>query len=190
MAAENPEFDIDEGATEEVSVTETFQGYKISVTFERKVSDGDYGSVTARAWAESEIPRGATSTDVATALGRVFAATKVAVLDELGRSYTLDENFIVREDAAPVTEARVTQAFKSEGATQSSGGSVRVVGTQHQPLPDWLISDALKAGVEAVFDNTPDAVGTTKPWYREAVSKGAQGHGKDGTPKAFWPPKK
>lgn len=61
--------------------------------------------------------------------------------------------------------------------------AVRVVGTQHGDLPNWLIAQCQKAGVQKVWDNRDKAVGTKRPWFKQADAP----EGRE--PAAFWPPK-
>jgi len=62
-------------------------------------------------------------------------------------------------------------------------GDVSVVGKQHGDLPQWLVSACRKAGVVKVWDNRDQAVGTRRPWFKQAdAPEGAE-------PAAFWPPK-
>jgi hypothetical protein len=61
--------------------------------------------------------------------------------------------------------------------------SLEVAGTQHGDLPSWLIDKAREANVRRVWDNRDKAVGTKRPWFKQADNQ-------DGTdPVAFWPPK-
>ena len=59
--------------------------------------------------------------------------------------------------------------------------NVRVKGTQHGPLPDWLFEQAASQGVTEVWDNRDRAAGSRKPWFRSTS-------GGDNAP-AFWPPR-
>jgi hypothetical protein len=63
----------------------------------------------------------------------------------------------------------------------ASANGVTVRGTQHGPLPDWLVLDAFQAGVSEVYDNRDQVAGTKRPWFKATTG------GKDA--KAFWPPK-
>jgi hypothetical protein len=63
----------------------------------------------------------------------------------------------------------------------ASANGVSVRGTQHGPLPDWLVLDAFQAGVSEVYDNRDQVAGTKRPWFKATTG------GKDA--KAFWPPK-
>lgn len=61
--------------------------------------------------------------------------------------------------------------------------NVVVAGTQHGDLPSWLVSACKKAGVGRVWDNRDTAVGTKRPWFKQAdAPEGVE-------PAAFWPPK-
>lgn len=61
--------------------------------------------------------------------------------------------------------------------------AVKVAGTQHGDLPNWLIAACQKAGVTKVWDNRDKAVGTKRPWFKQADAVDGQ------EPAAFWPPK-
>jgi hypothetical protein len=63
------------------------------------------------------------------------------------------------------------------------GGSVQIAGKQHGDIPNWLITACQKSGVTKVWDNRDTAVGTRRPWFKQAdAPEGAE-------PAAFWPPK-
>jgi hypothetical protein len=64
-----------------------------------------------------------------------------------------------------------------------SKGSVAVAGKQHGDLPNWLITACQKAGVARVWDNRDQAVGTKRPWFKQADTVDGQ------EAVAFWPPK-
>ena len=83
-----------------------------------------------------------------------------------------------REEMSKVQRATATPRPQSDMAS-ANGVSVR--GTQHGPLPDWLVLDAFQAGVSEVYDNRDQVAGTKRPWFKATTG------GKDA--KAFWPPK-
>jgi len=64
-----------------------------------------------------------------------------------------------------------------------SKGSVEIAGKQHGDLPNWLITACQKAGVGRVWDNRDQAVGTKRPWFKQADTVDGQ------EAVAFWPPK-
>ena len=67
--------------------------------------------------------------------------------------------------------------------TSTSGEGLTVAGKQHGDLPKWLLSACAKAGVARVWDNRDTAIGTKRPWFKQAdAPEGAE-------PAAFWPPK-
>ena len=66
---------------------------------------------------------------------------------------------------------------------KTSGGALQIAGKQHGDIPNWLIAACNKAGVTKVWDNRDTAVGTRRPWFKQAdAPEGAE-------PAAFWPPK-
>ena len=74
----------------------------------------------------------------------------------------------------------VTNAFPT-ATTQPSGmvGSIRIKGSQHGPIPEWLVSACAKDGVTEVWDNRDGlAVNPKRPWF-----KAVQGD------QAYWEPK-
>lgn len=169
-------------------------GRKISVSYSRKVSDGNYGGWEAHAWVQGDAPESASPGDIAVLLGDLFVSAKAAVLDELGIPYKYEEGYI-REDGPLVDPAQAVARVigaqpQPAGGDDGGSGGIRVMNPKDQqgPLPDWLINEASRAGVDAVFDNRKTATGR-QPLFKEAIARGGTGHGKDGEPKAFWPPK-
>lgn len=193
--------------SEQVTVTEpteivNVENRKISVSFSRKVSDGNYGSREATAWVQGDVVAHATVGDVALAVGDLFLSAQSAVLDQLQIEYDIDTDngtIVERPSVPPTVQSVVTAAFGANNVTvqddpfqggSSSGADIRVMnpGDQQGPLPEWLISACKREGITGVWDNRSKATGK-QPHFKEAVPRGGTGHGKDGEPKAFWPPK-
>jgi hypothetical protein len=78
---------------------------------------------------------------------------------------------------------RSSTAFPdSKPSAMAEANGVKVRGTQHGPLPDWLVLEAFQAGVTEVYDNRADVLDNPKrPWFKATTG------GKDA--KAFWAPK-
>jgi len=72
---------------------------------------------------------------------------------------------------------------KAASPQPQTGGSIVVAGKQHGDLPNWLITACKKAGVARVWDNRDQAVGTKRPWFKQADAVEGQ------EPAAFWPPR-
>lgn len=185
--------------TEEIAV----ENRKISVSFSRKVSDGNYGSREATAWVQGDVALDATVGNVSLALGDLFLSAQSAVLDQLQIEYDIDtENgTLVEKPTTPAVaaEAAVRAVFGSNNVTVTNddfaptpagGGDIRVMnpGDQQGPLPDWLVAACRRDGITAVWDNRAKATGN-QPHFKEAVPRGGTGSGRDGEAKAFWPPK-
>lgn len=163
---------------------------KLSVSFNRKVSDGNYGTIEATAWVQGDVPADSTPSSISLALGDLFIGAKAAVLEELGIAYQVDDEGVVREMQAPVSVQQAKQAVERQmGGTQDSG-NIRIMNPNDasgEPLPAWLTTALAKDGVTAVFDNRLTATGK-QPLFKEALARGATGHGKDGSAKGYWAP--
>jgi hypothetical protein len=180
---------------------------KISVTFERKKDLGNYENVVARAWIEGNVSTDANESEVATELANLFMSAAAAVFDQLDIEYLVDDKMIIREaHVRPISTAQAATAVKRNlGGDQvpyGGGGDAKPVrvmnaksiedrGEDATP-PGWLVSECAKLGITGVwdkrFERDPDK---NQPWYTEAVpaDRKGQGHGKNGQPKGFWPPK-
>lgn len=172
---------------EDVSVTPAASGgFRLSVTFERKVGLPNYSGATYRAWAETEIPADAAVEDYAAKLQSIFVPVKMAVLQEAGIEFVVGDDGIVRESFTPAVSveqatATVIRAFPGSKVVQEDDGDddgVVVVGKQNGPLPAWLIKAARAKGVTKVYDNRHEVEGTRKPHFRSTDRE----HG-------FWPPR-
>jgi hypothetical protein len=84
------------------------------------------------------------------------------------------QNVIEAFGATPVATPMATQTF-----SQPTGGTVRIKGKQHGPIPDWLITECAKVGVTEVWDNRDGlAANPKRPWFKATVGD-----------KAFWAPR-
>lgn len=61
---------------------------------------------------------------------------------------------------------------------------LKVAGTQHGPLPDWILAATKRAGVTEIWDNRDKAIGTKRPWFKQAGTIAA---GQEAV--AFWAPR-
>jgi hypothetical protein len=104
-----------------------------------------------------------------------------SAMTQVAPSHISDPVAVVNEvfpNTAPVAQPQFHQA--------PTNMSVAVKGTQHGPLPDWLMSQAAKAGVSAVWDNRDGlAQNPKRPWFKAADGTKDQ-RGQD---VAFWPPR-
>ncbi len=165
---------------------------KISFSFERNVSDGNYGGTKCSAWASGEVAADATVGEIAQSLGDLATAAVAAVLDQLGIPYEPDADAILREKfvpkAAPVTTATAV-AQRALGTDDASldGEGVRIMNPKDstEPIPLAIRTRLAVDGVTAVFDNRNTKSGK-QPDFKEAVARGGSGHGKDGSAKGYW----
>lgn len=143
---------------------------KVSVTFDRKVSDGNYGGIECRAWVEGSVNNGATAEAIVTKLQELFAAAKVVVLDELGIPYVMDDNGVVREKNIPTVGA-VSPETRVEHALQPNR-SIKIMNPNEQdgPVPAEVYDWAEANGFTAIFDNRKGRKGN-QPHFRQALTK-------------------
>jgi len=81
--------------------------------------------------------------------------------------------------AVPVAVETFTAAFNgavvpAQPAIQyapATGGTVRIKGTQHGPLPEWLAAECSKKGVFEVWDNRDGlAANPKRPWFKSTTA--------------------
>jgi len=119
-----------------------------------------------------------------------------------------DGNLVLNQDSVNIANAQATFSASDEGTynqptastlppqpqapqgygsfNNSPAGGVRIVGTQHGPIPAWLVSAAAKVRCTKVFDNRDTATAEN----RRPLFKAADGDlNKEGKAVAFWAPK-
>lgn len=89
--------------------------------------------------------------------------------------------------APTMTTNTVNDIATSFNASYETGSGIQVKGTQHGPLPSWLVSACQKAGVTQVWDNRD----TANAENRRPLFKAANGPvDAKGQQMAFWAPRK
>lgn len=85
-----------------------------------------------------------------------------------------------------VKEINIDNAIQTFNASyESAGAGLQIKGTQHGPIPAWLVEACAKAGVTAVYDNRD----TATEQNRRPLFKAADGKmNAKGQPMAFWAP--
>ena len=120
------------------------------------------------------------STGVDARLGEfttLFSSITEIIMDQIyGEQATQEQNENIIQLAK--------NAFNAEEVTKpmtavSSSESVTVKGTQHGPLPDWLIKACKRDGVTTVYDNRDGLAANPKRPSFKAVD----------AEKAYWPPR-
>jgi hypothetical protein len=163
------------------------QGLKVSVTFDRKASDGNYGSIEARAWVETEVPRGSLPEATVAALQEAFAAAKVVVLDELAIPYVMDDNGVIREKITPSLGQVVSPETRVEHAMGPATHGIKIMNADEaskEPLPPEVIEWATANGFTALYDNRLSAKGN-QPRFKQAITKAQKDAGVKA--KGWWP---
>ena len=111
----------------------------------------------------------------------MFAAHGATSQPQAAPSYLGDPTSVVNQvfpNTAPVAQPQFTQA--------PTNMSVAVKGTQHGPLPEWLMAQCAAAGVTQVWDNRDGlAQNPKRPWFKAA--DGTKNN--KGEDMAFWPPR-
>lgn len=159
------------------------------VTFERTISDGNYGSNKFSAWVSADVAADATDQDKASALEAAAFIAKATVYAQIGVDFTNEEG-VLREAVARVERAfpgttDVSKQITPTVAPTQLVGGVRVKGAQHGDLPTWLIEQAAAAGVTEVWDNRDKASSPDfgkKPLFKATTTAAGEKY-----PKGFWP---
>lgn len=96
----------------------------------------------------------------------------------------LGDPFATAQEVFP--NSQPAQPYAAPQAAAPTNMSVTVKGTQHGPLPDWLLADAAAKGVTTVWDNRDGLQqNPRRPWFKAADgTKDAKGQDV-----AFWPPR-
>jgi hypothetical protein len=127
------------------------------------------------------------TTDVDTRLGEfatLFSSINEIIMDTIyggtTNSQAVQQNTAVISMLKQELGAEEVQApAKSFSSSSSSTGTVTVKGTQHGPLPDWLIKACKRDGVTVVYDNRDGlAENPKRPSFRAVDAE-----------KAYWPPR-
>ena len=127
------------------------------------------------------------TTDVDTRLGEfatLFSSINEIMMDTIyggtTNSQAVQQNTAVISMLKQELGAEEVQApAKSFSSSSSSTGTVTVKGTQHGPLPDWLIKACKRDGVTVVYDNRDGlAENPKRPSFRAVDAE-----------KAYWPPR-
>jgi hypothetical protein len=83
-------------------------------------------------------------------------------------------------------DTRANDIAEQFDASYTVGSGIQIKGTQHGPIPAWLVTACAKAGVTAVWDNRDTANAQNKrPLFKSADGK----TNPQGQPLAFWQPR-
>jgi hypothetical protein len=107
----------------------------------------------------------------------LFSSITEILMDHIyGESNTQQQNANIVQLAKDTFNA--DEVIKPMTAV-STGETVKVKGTQHGPLPDWLIKACKRDGVTTVYDNRDGLAANPKRPSFKAVD----------AEKAYWPPR-
>lgn len=85
-----------------------------------------------------------------------------------------------------VKQSNMANTVETFGASyESAGAGLQIKGTQHGPIPAWLVDACSKAGVTAVYDNRDKATAENRRPLFKAVDGPLNAKGEQ---MAFWPP--
>jgi hypothetical protein len=83
------------------------------------------------------------------------------------------------------TETRINDIAESFDAGYTKGSGVSIKGTQHGPIPAWLVTACAKANVTTVYDNRDTSTAENRRPLFKAVDGNMDAKGQ---PLAFWAP--
>ena len=117
-----------------------------------------------------------------------FDVVREGIMEAHGVSTAPPVAAMVPNHIPDIAVQQVQETFPTAQVVQEAptNMTVQVKGTQHGPLPDWLIQDAARKGVGSVWDNRDGlAANPKRPWFKSADgTKDAKGQDV-----AFWPPR-
>jgi hypothetical protein len=104
----------------------------------------------------------------------LFSTIKEIVFDEI---FPTNQAEIISTDNVV---QMVKEAFNvSEDHPSTMGGAIKIKGTTHGPIPDWLIKACKRDGVTEVWDNRDGlAENPKRPSFRATTGE-----------KSYWPPR-
>lgn len=152
------------------------KGRRVSVSVERKVGDGNYGSTTLRAWAEDDVPDGADHNAVSGLIVELGNAVKAAVYDHMGLEVELDDTGVIREIPAPPTVG-TSNAPSGGGMTPEqvaaamAAPSIRIMNSDKHPnavIPNDIAALCARNNITGVWANE----GKYGIFFKEAVRQG------------------
>jgi hypothetical protein len=127
------------------------------------------------------------STDVDTRLGEfatLFSSINDMLMDTIYGNSTATQasqqnTAVIKMLKEEFGAEEIQTPTKQVSSSSSSSGTVSVKGTQHGPLPDWLIKACKRDGVTTVYDNRDGlAENPKRPWFRAVDAE-----------KAYWAPR-
>jgi len=83
-----------------------------------------------------------------------------------------------REEMSKVQNTKPKMRITQAPSAMASANGVTIKGNQYGDIPDWLVLEAVQAGVTQVWDNRDKIAGTKRPWFKDVNGD-----------KAFWPPR-
>ena len=146
---------------------------KISVSFERKISDGDYGTITASAFVTYPMDTDANSAVISEKLEEGFQQCKAVVFDELGIEVEIDATSGMITEVPKVRATKVAAPAAGGGAPRPGSFDTKTLKVMNEKdmvedIPDWLVTECARMGIEAVWANQ----GKYGTFYKEAVKAG------------------
>lgn len=141
-------------------ITELSDGKSYGVTYTRKVSDGNYGSVEMSTWVSVD-GTGKSQEELYVELATAGNTAKAVVFDHLGIKAELNGEDVLIEKAVEAvvrafpgtTVERSGQVEPGENFAPVTNMPVRIKGKPEAIIPDWLIKECAEAGVTEVYDN-------------------------------------
>ena len=152
-----------------------------TISFSRKLNDGDFGGTEVMHAVQYEVDPNAPAVTTDNAKAAVLLAKSV-VFAELGIEADFNDDGVLVEKPRP----KVERASKSSNAQGPSTGRPQVR-KQDGELPEWFDTQVQAARektgrpIVAVWDNRKDVAGTRRPHFKE-VDGGRDAAG-------IWPPK-
>jgi len=116
------------------------------------------------------------------AVGRALANAGMAGTD-VNKRPSREEMSKVQRSTISAQEVRSSKGkgflpSAPKSSPMATANGVTIKGNQYGDIPDWLVLEAVQAGVTQVWDNRDKVAGTKRPWFKDVNGD-----------KAFWPPR-
>lgn len=153
-----------------MSETTVIEGRKVSVSFSRKVSFGNYETADVWVHVEDTVQAGTSDADMSQRAVDMLNAAKAAAFDTLGLESFVDDSGVLREKHEP--KPNVTATANAIGTQFAGSTHIKVMNPGDldpgESIPANIVAKCDELGITAVWANK----GQYGRFWKEAVARG------------------